>query len=70
MYVLCHSLLSHSNIRIHQLVYLIVAVSTQKAPLPLIAIVMLSAVYGLQAIIFLLKREFMLIGWMVLYLIA
>jgi chitin synthase len=31
---------------------------------------MLAAVYGLQAIIFLLKREFMLIGWMILYLIA
>lgn len=31
---------------------------------------MLAAVYGLQAIIFILKREFMLIGWMVLYLAA
>ena len=70
MYVLCPSLLFHSNNRIYQLVYLVVTVSTQQAPLPLIAIVMLAAVYGLQAIIFLLKREFMLIGWMVLYLIA
>jgi len=31
---------------------------------------MIGAVYGLQAIIFLLKREFMLIGWMVLYILA
>ncbi|KAI0774709.1 chitin synthase [Trametes elegans] len=52
------------------LVYLIVVVSTGKAPLPLISIVMIAAVYGLQAVIFLLKREFMLIGWMVVYILS
>jgi chitin synthase len=31
---------------------------------------MIGAVYGLQAIIFLVKREFMLIGWMVIYILA
>lgn len=31
---------------------------------------MLAAVYGLQALIFILKREFMLIGWMFLYILA
>jgi len=29
---------------------------------------MLAVTYGLQAIIFILKREFMLVGWMVVYL--
>jgi len=31
---------------------------------------MIAAVYGLQALIFILKREFMLIGWMFLYILA
>ncbi|KAI3614821.1 chitin synthase 6 [Moniliophthora roreri] len=50
------------------LVYLIVVVATKSAPLPMIAIIMIAAVYGLQAVIFILKREFMLIGWMVVYI--
>ena len=52
------------------LVYLIVIVAIGSAALPLISIIMMAAVYGLQAIIFLLKREFMLIGWMVVYLLS
>ncbi|KAG7097579.1 hypothetical protein E1B28_004916 [Marasmius oreades] len=52
------------------LVYLIVTVATHAAPLPMIAIIMIAAVYGLQAIIFILKREFMLIGWMVVYILS
>jgi chitin synthase len=31
---------------------------------------MIAAVYGLQMVIFLLKREFMLIGWMIIYILA
>ena len=31
---------------------------------------MLGAVYGLQAFIFILKREFMLVGWMIIYILA
>lgn len=50
--------------------YLIVVVSTGKAALPIISIAMIAAVYGLQALIFILKREFMLIGWMLLYILA
>ncbi|TFK24681.1 chitin synthase [Coprinopsis marcescibilis] len=52
------------------LVYLIVVVATNQAAFPMIAIVMLALVYGLQAIIFIVKREFMLIGWMVVYIIS
>ncbi|KAI0638620.1 chitin synthase [Trametes polyzona] len=52
------------------LVYLIVVVATGKAPLPIISLAMIAAVYGLQALIFLLKREFMLIGWMVVYILS
>ncbi|CAG7853145.1 Chitin synthase 6; AltName: Full=Chitin-UDP acetyl-glucosaminyl transferase 6; AltName: Full=Class-V chitin synthase 6 [Serendipita indica DSM 11827] len=52
------------------LVYLIVVVATKQAPIPIISLAMIGAVYGLQAVIFLLKREFMLIGWMIIYILA
>ncbi|WFD32263.1 chitin synthase [Malassezia sp. CBS 17886] len=52
------------------MVYLIITVATGSSPLPVIAIAMIAAVYGLQAIVFLLKRQWQYIGWMVIYLIA
>jgi chitin synthase len=52
------------------LVYLIVTVATKAAPIPILSIAMIAAVYGLQMVIFIIKREFMLIGWMVLYILA
>ncbi|KIJ69713.1 glycosyltransferase family 2 protein [Hydnomerulius pinastri MD-312] len=52
------------------LAYLIVTVATGKASLPEISIIMLGITYGLQALIFIIKREFMLVGWMVVYLIS
>ncbi|KAF8906646.1 glycosyltransferase family 2 protein [Mucidula mucida] len=52
------------------LLYLIIVVSTGASAFPQIAIIMLAVVYGLQMIIFLLKREFMLIGWMVVYILS
>ncbi|KDN43897.1 glycosyltransferase family 2 protein [Tilletiaria anomala UBC 951] len=52
------------------LIYLIVEVTTGNGPLPIISIVMIGAVYGLQAFIFLLKRQWQYIGWMVIYILA
>lgn len=52
------------------LTYLIITVSTGKAAVPIISLAMIAAVYGLQALIFILKREFMLIGWMIVYILA
>ncbi|CAG8613826.1 12456_t:CDS:2 [Cetraspora pellucida] len=50
--------------------YLIYAVVTKRQDLPKISLIMLSAVYGLQAVIFILKRQWQHIGWMIIYLIA
>ncbi|KAL9933429.1 hypothetical protein V8E36_007605 [Tilletia maclaganii] len=50
------------------LVYLIVLVSTTDLQVPVLSIVMLAAIYGLQAIIFLLNRKFEMIGWMIVYI--
>jgi len=50
--------------------YLIYKVATHSGQFPLISIIMLAAVYGLQALIFLLKRQWQHIGWMIIYIIA
>ncbi|KAF9901829.1 hypothetical protein EC991_005624 [Linnemannia zychae] len=52
------------------LVYLIVVVATGTSPLPIVAVAMLAAVYGLQALIFILKGAWQHIGWMIIYIIA
>jgi chitin synthase len=50
--------------------YLIYMVASHTGQFPLISIVMLAAVYGLQAVIFIIKRQWQHIGWMVIYIIA
>ena len=52
------------------LVYLIIIVATKASPLPIVAVAMLAAVYGLQALIFILKGAWQHIGWMIIYIIA
>jgi chitin synthase len=49
------------------LIYLIVEVATGSGPFPLISIILIGAVYGLQAVIFLVKRQWQYIGWMLIY---
>src|ERR1043165_9498756 len=44
--------------------YLIYVVATGRQSLPIISLAMIAAVYGLQAIIFILKRQWQHIGWM------
>ncbi len=52
------------------LAYLIYKVATHQGQFPLISIVMLAGVYGLQALIFILKRQWQHIGWMIIYILA
>ncbi|KAI2636953.1 glycosyltransferase family 2 protein [Hypomontagnella submonticulosa] len=52
------------------IVYLIVLVSTTTSFIPVTAFIMLGAIYGLQAIIFILRRKWEMIGWMIMYLLA
>ncbi|CDU26230.1 chitin synthase 6 [Sporisorium scitamineum] len=52
------------------LIYLIVTVATKSAAIPYISIAMIAAVYGLQAILFLLKRQWQYIGWLIIYILA
>ena len=50
--------------------YLVYLVASHSGQFPLIAIIMLASIYGLQAIIFILKRRWQHIGWMIVYLLA
>ncbi|KAI9350347.1 chitin synthase-domain-containing protein [Obelidium mucronatum] len=50
--------------------YLIYSVVTSSSQFPLISVVMIAAIYGLQVIIFLIKREWAQIAWMILYILA
>ena len=52
------------------IVYLIVLISINSSVVPLMAFVLLGAIYGLQAIIFILRRKWEMIGWMVIYILA
>ncbi|KAJ1663804.1 hypothetical protein IW140_004490 [Coemansia sp. RSA 1813] len=50
--------------------YLIYAAVTNIAQVGFISLVIIGAIYGLQAIIFILRREWQHIGWMIIYLLA
>ncbi|KAI9208155.1 chitin synthase-domain-containing protein [Polychytrium aggregatum] len=50
--------------------YLIYSVVTSTDVFPLMSIIMLGAIYGFQVIIFILKRQWAQIGWMIVYIIA
>ena len=50
--------------------YLIYVLVTETNSFPLISIVMLAGAYGLQILILIVKQEFSMIGWMIVYLMA
>lgn len=50
--------------------YLIVLVATKTDVVPLMAFILLGAIYGLQAIIFIVRRKWEMIGWMIIYILA
>ncbi|RMZ75637.1 hypothetical protein DV738_g5399, partial [Chaetothyriales sp. CBS 135597] len=52
------------------LAYLIYRVASHTGQFPLISIIMIACVYGLQAIIFIIKRQWQHIGWMIIYILA
>ncbi|EQK97528.1 class V chitin synthase [Ophiocordyceps sinensis CO18] len=57
-------------VTIAYIIYLIVLVATKATVVPITAFVLLGAIYGLQAIIFILRRKWEMVGWMILYVIA
>jgi chitin synthase len=50
--------------------YLIYILAFEKDVIPITAFILLGAIYGLQAIIFILRRKWEMIGWMIIYILA
>ncbi|KAI1201372.1 chitin synthase [Nemania serpens] len=57
-------------VTIAYIVYLLVLVGTQATIVPVTSFILLGAIYGLQAIIFILRRRWEMVGWLILYVIA
>ncbi|KAK5998211.1 Chitin synthase 8 [Cladobotryum mycophilum] len=52
------------------IIYLVVLVIQNPSVVPVTAFILLGAIYGLQAIIFIVRRKWEMLGWMVLYILA
>ncbi|KAF2137174.1 glycosyltransferase family 2 protein [Aplosporella prunicola CBS 121167] len=52
------------------LAYMIVRLAQKPDTVPVMTFILLAAVYGLQAIIFILRRKWEMVGWMIIYIIA
>ncbi|GAB7357709.1 hypothetical protein MBLNU459_g0373t1 [Dothideomycetes sp. NU459] len=50
--------------------YLIVRIIENPSAVPVTAFILLGAIYGLQAIIFILRRKWEMVGWMIIYILA
>lgn len=50
--------------------YLVYMVVSKTTVLPVTAFILLGAIYGLQAVIFILRRKWEMVGWMILYVLA
>ncbi|KAJ1939113.1 hypothetical protein FBU59_004230, partial [Linderina macrospora] len=50
--------------------YLIYQLAISTSDTPLVSVYLLAAVYGLQAMLFVIKRQWQHIGWMIVYLLA
>ncbi|KAF9907139.1 hypothetical protein EC991_011279 [Linnemannia zychae] len=50
--------------------YLIYTIASHSTAIPKLALIMMGAVYGLQAVIFILRRKWEHIGWMIVYILA
>lgn len=53
-----------------QIVYLVYLISVQHQTIPLLSLIMLAAIYGLQALVFIFRRKWDMIGWMIFYILA
>lgn len=54
----------------YQIVYLIYLVAGEGKAIPTLSLIMIAAIYGLQALVFILRRKWDMIGWMVFYILA
>ncbi|KXN87631.1 Chitin synthase 8 [Leucoagaricus sp. SymC.cos] len=52
------------------IVYLIYLVAGAGKSIPTVSIIMIAAIYGIQALVFILRRKWDMVGWMLFYIVA
>ncbi|KAK9446994.1 chitin synthase-domain-containing protein [Limtongia smithiae] len=52
------------------IVYLLYLIISGSGSFPLISVIMIGAVYGLQALVFIIRRQWQHVGWMIIYVLA
>jgi chitin synthase len=52
------------------IIYLIYWLAKDTSTIPFTSLILLAAIYGLQALIFIIRRKWEMIGWMIVYLFA
>jgi chitin synthase len=52
------------------IVYLVVLTVGEHKAIPTLSLILIAAVYGLQALVFILRRKWDMIGWMIFYIFA
>jgi len=57
-------------ISVAYLVYLIYEVGSHKEQIPIVSLAMIGAIYGLQAAVFIIRRKWDMVGWMLFYILA
>jgi len=57
-------------ITVAYIVYLIYLTAGQGKSIPTTSLIMIAAIYGLQAIVFILRRKWDMVGWMIFYILA
>lgn len=53
-----------------QVVYLVVLTAGEHKAIPMLSLILIAAIYGLQAFVFILRRKWDMVGWMVFYILA
>jgi len=53
-----------------QIVYLVVLTAGEHKPIPTLSLILIAAIYGLQAFVFIMRRKWDMVGWMVFYILA
>ncbi len=64
------SYLLYRVLKSSQIVYLVVLTAGEHKAIPTLSLILIAAIYGLQAFVFIMRRKWDMVGWMIFYIIA
>ena len=53
-----------------QIVYLVILTAGEHKPIPTLSLILIAPIYGLQALVFIMRRKWDMVGWMIFYILA